>query len=722
MPQFSKYNIFSKVKDSDNHFIVNILSGNADILDAETAAKIRLIKEGKTVSDADLTNSLIEKGYYIDENAEKKLYNSKYLEFLDDRDDDEIQLFFVTNYSCNFACSYCYQDEYSNPNLELTIETIDAFYQYVKLTFANRKKYITVFGGEPLLPSEKQKKLIGYFLEKAKNEKLEVSIVTNGYSLAEYADILKNAPIREIQITLDGTAEIHDKRRFLKGGGATFEKISEGVDLCIANKITVNLRSVVDKGNITNLQELAKYAIDKDWTSGNYFKTQIGRNYELHHCQHANENLFSRISLYESIYEETKKHPHIIEYYKPAYSIAKFLFENEELPSPLFDSCPACKTEWAFDYTGSIYSCTATVGKTDEKLGAFYPTAMLNNEAVEKWEERDVTTIEKCKTCNLQLACGGGCGSVAKNQNGSICSTDCRPITELLELGFAQYFEYGFNGKEHENEASQGDYDFGARIYDSKIGRWLSVDPMQSKYPNWTPYHFALNSPLRFTDKDGEVVYDSKGNAIMVGKDGEITAYNEKGEAVKPELDASTQKIFSALIKTPRGIKAAIFFTTDKSIYKFKLQKTKVDGTHAKTSEKNGIVDVVISTAKLGKNDIGQNERFETAGDDERINAITVHEASEWEKGRGLVDDVTACQNELESRFEFQKLHPEESAPVNDYLPNYENFFKANTGNIEKIKSAKDASDNSVNQYYDSLKTSIKFESKIEHGPESIQD
>jgi uncharacterized protein len=107
----------------------------------------------------------------------------------------------------------------------------------------------------------------------------------------------------------------------------------------------------------------------------------------------------------------------------------------------LFDACPACKTEWAFDYTGNIYSCTATVGKRDESLGTYYPLITRKNDIIENWQERDVTIILECRECPVQLACGGGCGSVAKNRTGNICSTDCRPVKELLELGFSAYFE-----------------------------------------------------------------------------------------------------------------------------------------------------------------------------------------------------------------------------------------------------------------------------------------
>jgi len=138
-------------------------------------------------------------------------------------------------------------------------------------------------------------------------------------------------------------------------------------------------------------------------------------------------------------------HPYITEFYKPGYSVSKFLSENGELPEPLFDSCPACKTEWAFDYTGHIYSCTATVGKAIESLGSFYPSVTLKNDIVNQWEGRDVTAIKECRDCSVQLACGGGCGSVAKNSNGSICSPDCRPVKELLELGFAAYIEKNEN-------------------------------------------------------------------------------------------------------------------------------------------------------------------------------------------------------------------------------------------------------------------------------------
>jgi uncharacterized protein len=439
--EYSKFNIFSKIRDSENYFIINLLTGNADILTPYDAKKVELIKTGSKTVDENFMHELLEKGYLIDETEETRVYRKRYLDFVDSREKDEIQIFFVTNYSCNFACTYCYQDLYTNPVQELSTEVVDAFFSYVSREFAGRKKYVTIFGGEPLLNSSKQKELISHILARSAESDLEVSFVTNGYFLEEYSQLLREAKIREIQVTLDGTEEVHNRRRFLKGGNGSFEKIVRGIDSCLVNQIDINLRMVIDKENIGNLPELAQFAIDKGWTKSAFFKTQIGRNYELHHCQSDPDRLFDRVSIYESIYELTKEHPHILEFYKPAYSVAKFISENGELPDPLFDSCPACKTEWAFDYTGQIYSCTATVGKAEESLGTFYPAVTRRTSIIEEWEKRDVTSIPECKDCPVQLACGGGCGSVARNRTGEICSTDCRPVKELLELGFSAYFE-----------------------------------------------------------------------------------------------------------------------------------------------------------------------------------------------------------------------------------------------------------------------------------------
>ena len=67
-------------------------------------------------------------------------------------------------------------------------------------------------------------------------------------------------------------------------------------------------------------------------------------------------------------------------------------------------------------------------------------------------------------------------------------------------------YKYGFNGKENDNEVKgEGNQqDYGMRIYDPRVGRFLSIDPLTSQYPELTPYQFASNRTIDGIDIDGK--------------------------------------------------------------------------------------------------------------------------------------------------------------------------------------------------------------------------
>ena len=430
--ELSRHNILTQVHGDDRWLLVNLLSGQADVLTPELGQRLA---RGETPDP----EALAAKGYLVDPQEEQARYRKAYLAFLDARATDEVQLFYVPSYACNFGCSYCFQDEYAPGQGADASAVLEAFLAYVDDTFQDRKKYITVFGGEPLLDTPAQRQVIEQLVRGATERGLDLAFVTNGYTLAAYVPLLAQGRIREVQVTLDGTREVHDRRRALKGGGPTFDRIVAGIDACLAAGLTVNLRSVLDRENLESFAELAHFAIERGWTRSPKFKTQIGRNYELHHCQAGNDRLYTRLSLYEDLFRLVERDPAVLEFYRPAFSVAKFLFEQGKLPDPLFDGCPATKTEWAFDATGRIYPCTANVGKSGEAIGSFFPLRRLDAERVEAWQARDVVNIEACRSCVNQLACGGGCGAVSKNQAGRIDAPDCRPVQPLLGLGCALY-------------------------------------------------------------------------------------------------------------------------------------------------------------------------------------------------------------------------------------------------------------------------------------------
>ncbi|MCP4121759.1 MAG: hypothetical protein GY751_08390 [Bacteroidetes bacterium] len=57
--------------------------------------------------------------------------------------------------------------------------------------------------------------------------------------------------------------------------------------------------------------------------------------------------------------------------------------------------------------------------------------------------------------------------------------------------------------KDDEVSGDGNQYDYGFRIYNPRIARFLSVDPLAPKFPMLTPYQFASNTPIQAIDLDG---------------------------------------------------------------------------------------------------------------------------------------------------------------------------------------------------------------------------
>jgi len=117
---------------------------------------------------------------------------------------------------------------------------------------------------------------------------------------------------------------------------------------------------------------------------------------------------------------------------------------------------------------------------------------------------------------------------------------------------------YGFNGMEKDDEVKGGgnSYDFGARMQDPRLGRWLSIDKLASDYIPISPYVFGLNKPTILVDEDGNkiwdpinneeviVTYDSEGNAVFT---------LESGGEVSPEFMENGGFVLSNFGKTDFG-------------------------------------------------------------------------------------------------------------------------------------------------------------------------
>jgi RHS repeat-associated protein len=126
-------------------------------------------------------------------------------------------------------------------------------------------------------------------------------------------------------------------------------------------------------------------------------------------------------------------------------------------------------------------------------------------------------------------------------------------------------YRYGFNGKEKDTETDLND--FGARFYAANLGRWLSIDPLAAKFPNWSPYNAMNDNPMFFIDPDGKESKD------WIEKDGQFFYDNrvqDQNDAVKIYGEGSTYRPIGYNYRTSLGQNVELgdygFFKLDGSI------------------------------------------------------------------------------------------------------------------------------------------------------------
>ncbi|MCR5496803.1 MAG: RHS repeat-associated core domain-containing protein [Paludibacteraceae bacterium] len=65
-------------------------------------------------------------------------------------------------------------------------------------------------------------------------------------------------------------------------------------------------------------------------------------------------------------------------------------------------------------------------------------------------------------------------------------------------------YRFGYTGHEKESDLAEGVYTTEYRLLDTRLGRWLSVDPLFSKYPGMSSYNYCEGNPVVMVDADGE--------------------------------------------------------------------------------------------------------------------------------------------------------------------------------------------------------------------------
>ncbi len=122
-------------------------------------------------------------------------------------------------------------------------------------------------------------------------------------------------------------------------------------------------------------------------------------------------------------------------------------------------------------------------------------------------------------------------------------------------------YRYRYNGKELEEDFGLNWYNYGARMYDSAVGRFTGVDLLADSYAPFSPYSYVANNPLRFTDPTGQYIVDENGNKVTANvtqnDDGVYSATftDSDGNEISADSDfgQNTGTIVNAMLQTETG-------------------------------------------------------------------------------------------------------------------------------------------------------------------------
>jgi hypothetical protein len=152
------------------------------------------------------------------------------------------------------------------------------------------------------------------------------------------------------------------------------------------------------------------------------------------------------------------------------------------------------------------------------------------------------------------------------------------------------------------------------RSHEAKsVQLWLSVDPLAEKAPAWSPYRYAFNNPLRYSDPTGLYEYDVNGKQISkLG--GKTTDYrHQKDNSVIIQDVKSKQK--QTISPTKKGESVLKNYTyRDSKIHGTQIANEFLDGTGPEKSLISGRdkqMNIDIMTSPIFKNAVSEFKKTE---------------------------------------------------------------------------------------------------------------
>ncbi len=331
--------------------------------------------------------------------------------------------------ACNFSCDYCYE---SQSGLRMSEQTQEALLEFADRRLGQSSKLLICwFGGEPTLCLPVIERLQGGLLELANKHQSQVeptSIISNGYLLdAAMARRMKEIGISEVQITIDGPPEVHDRRRKLRNGKGTFSRILDNVtDIC--DILEVGIRINVDRENTDDACRVVEIFRDR----------QILHKVKIYFAQVQSSGI-ACADIRDRCFGQEEFSKWQVKLYKTLIDRGIYHVDYPEVSGGI--TCGSVSNNsFVVSPTGHLFKCWEELSLDPGKsVGDIFSSELTDEQKanIDKFKNWNPFKLSECRECEILPVCMGGCPIHSINA-GHPDRGSCSPwkfnLREMLEL------------------------------------------------------------------------------------------------------------------------------------------------------------------------------------------------------------------------------------------------------------------------------------------------
>ncbi len=403
--KISKYTFLFDV-DSAEFYIYSTLSNALIEIDEVSYELLREAKMRKSdVSGSDLDDELykvLESKKFIVENDMDGFLYYKSIIMTQRADTTHLHMTIAPTMDCCFRCHYCFE-KYKEPNY-MSVEVMDSIVNYLKKQNGSPDYRLTWFGGEPLMALEQIERLYDK-LESGYKKPTSSNMITTGFHInKEAVRVMKKVGVEQVQITLDGLKDTHNKVKFTHGCDDAFTTVLDNIELLLSSSdIHVIFRVNLTKQNASEYVELYNCLINR-YEGYRNFGVSPAFVMDRGACTMTDNGdgalFFSPSDTAKFVIDLNHR-----------YKIhSPFLL----YPSRFFNECAIRNVmSISFDPEGYAYKCWEVIGNKEYAVGRLNPDGLLRvtNEVTLNRHLFGADPFDDaiCSSCRYLPICHGGC-------------------------------------------------------------------------------------------------------------------------------------------------------------------------------------------------------------------------------------------------------------------------------------------------------------------------